>query len=178
MALMFDLGLNRPPPGDPSSRSLFETALRETTNPGISIFGLHTKTTRSLEDRRVLLGMFFITSVLVIPMLLLVESILRSFSVSKIPRSKTDPLKITPYIYECLNFLDRAHDHENDTCATSLVRLQLIMERIGQGPWNNEFGAPEGRISAPPLMLYVKSLQEQLKSFRSAMPPEVKLKGM
>ena len=177
MALIFDLGLNRPPPGDPSSRSLFEIALREANHPTVPILGMHTKTSRSLEDRRAFLGLFFLTSVFATPFLLLVESVLNSIRASKIFRCKIDPLKVTPYIYECLGVLDKAHDHKNDTCATSLVRLQLIVERIGQGPWNNEFGTPEGFGSGPPPMLYVKSLQGQLKSFRSAVPPEVKLKG-
>lgn len=71
MVLVYDLGLNRPPPSDQSSRSLFEIALRETTNPGFPIYGMHTKTSRSLEDRRALLGMFFISSALVVPFVML-----------------------------------------------------------------------------------------------------------
>lgn len=102
---------------------------------------------------------------------------LKSCSASKFHRSKIDSPRITPYVYECLESLEKAQDHPNDISATSLVRLQLIVERISQGPWNTDFGVPEISSSGPPLMFYVKSLQEQLKIFRRAMPPEVNLRG-
>jgi hypothetical protein len=59
-----------------------------------------------------------------------------------------------------------------------MVRLQLIVERISQGPWNTDYGVPENFISGPPPILYVKSLQEQLKNFQSAMSPAVTIRGM
>ena len=71
MALIFDLGLNRPPPT--LNKSLFETALRETTHPAFPRPGASIKTTRTLEDRRVVLGMFFISSAFVFSSALVVN---------------------------------------------------------------------------------------------------------
>ena len=102
---------------------------------------------------------------------------LKSCSASKFHRSRIDPPRITPYVYECLESLEKADVHPRDVWAASLVRLQLIVERISQSPWNADFGVSENATSGPPLMFYVRSLQEQLKAFRSAMPPEMNMRG-
>ena len=103
--------------------------------------------------------------------------ILKFARASKFFRSRIDPLKITPYVYKCLENLDAAQDQPTDICATSLVRLQLIAERINQGPWNTEYGVPEYPVSYTPPILYVKSIQQQLKDFRSSIPPEIGTRG-
>jgi hypothetical protein len=65
MALVFDLGLNRAPPSAHPSRSLFENALRESASTGFPRHAVNVKNTRTLEDQRALLGMFFISSAFV-----------------------------------------------------------------------------------------------------------------
>lgn len=65
MVLVFDLGLNRPL-SDSTSKRLFETAFLETNNTGFSHFSPHAKKSRTLEERRALLGKFFLSSTFVI----------------------------------------------------------------------------------------------------------------
>lgn len=57
------------------------------------------------------------------------------------------------------------------------MRLQIIVERISQGPWNTEYGMPEHCVSSPPPILYVRSIEEQLKDFRSSVAPEIGTRG-
>jgi hypothetical protein len=60
-ALIFDLGLNRPPPSNPSGKSVFDVAIRDTKFRPITV-----KSSRTLEERRTFLGMFYIISAFVI----------------------------------------------------------------------------------------------------------------
>jgi hypothetical protein len=170
------MGLHRPPPNCQSHRSLFEIALRETANPGNPRPGAHIKLDRNMEDRRVLLGMFFISSAFV-AFLPQSRSLANLSRASKFFRSKLEPLRVTPYIYECLENLGTSQEHPSDTSAVAIVRLQLIEERIRQAPWNSEYEASEQLISAPPAILYVKAIQEQLKDFKRKMAPEIACRG-
>ena len=97
---------------------------------------------------------------------------------SKFFRGRIEAPKVTPYVYECLEILDAAQAHPTDVCATSMIRLQIIVERISRGPWNTDYGHPENNNSGPPLRLYVKSLQKQLHDLRSAMPTAVSTQGV
>ncbi|KAG0651879.1 hypothetical protein D0Z07_0829 [Hyphodiscus hymeniophilus] len=161
MALIFDLGLNKPIQ-KATHKTVFEQVLARPIRPGFAYRELPVEVDveRTLEERRAFLGVFFTLS-----------------SASKFFRAHVEPPRITPYVYECLEILEKTQDQPTDTSATFMIRLQLIVERISQGPWNTEYGTPEAQSSGPPLRLYIKSLQEQLHNFRSAMRTDVSLQG-
>jgi hypothetical protein len=176
MTLIFDLGLNRPPP-ELSGKSVFEMVFRETSVPEPLSQSPHKNDSRTLEERRAFLGIF-LYYICVCDSSLRCRSTEADFgSVSKFQRGRIDPLWISPYVLECLEALEKAQDQPSDVFATSLVRLQLMVERISQCPWSTGYGGPGSSISGPPPMFYVKSLQEQLKNFRSSIPSEVALRG-
>jgi hypothetical protein len=89
-------------------------------------------TPRTMEERRAVLGCFLITSMYArveyIPIHMLIAFRISSFL------QKMDPLRWTPHMDECLQFIDEAKDCHNDAILVQLVRLQLIVEKVGGRP--------------------------------------------
>ncbi len=68
-------------------------------------------------------------------------------------------------------------EYSTDTLLVQLVKLQLIIERVDQGPWHEEQNDPTGSIRAP-TTFYVKALQMELQDFKAKVPPDLQTNGM
>jgi hypothetical protein len=159
MTLVYDLGLNRPAPREASS--LFEDALRESTS---NLYRPSLMRAKTLEEQRTFMGCFFLDSVYELTPLAVLKhwTPLISFRISAFFH-RGDPPRPTAYLDECCKNLDKSGDHRDDRHAVSLVRLQIIQERIGQNPL---FGKVESLGALPPAMLFVRALQQQLMDFK------------
>jgi hypothetical protein len=83
---------------------------------------------------------------------------------------RIDPLPYSPYVEECLQNLEELGDSPNERKAITMVKLQIIVERIQQSPWHR--GKDAMGIS-PAAMLIVRPLQTQLEHFKKALSPEL-----
>lgn len=95
----------------------------------------------SLDERRTLLGLFYIASML-----------LAKFK-------RFDVLPFTDYMEECLAALEQAQEHDSDLCLVQMVRIQREIVSIHTTETHN----------APP-RLYVKAFQTNLERLRKADP--------
>ncbi len=68
-------------------------------------------------------------------------------------------------------------EYPTDTLLVQLVKLQLIVERVDQGPWHEEHNDSTGSIRAPPTF-YLKALQMELQDFKVKVPPDLQTNGM
>ncbi|KIW35297.1 uncharacterized protein PV07_02000 [Cladophialophora immunda] len=98
ISLVSELGLARPVPKDSQMGLCGMPKLSRPTTP------------RTMEERRAVLGCFLSTSI--------VSSFLQ----------KTDALRWTPHMEECLVILDEKKECPNDAILVQQVRLQLIVE--------------------------------------------------
>lgn len=80
---------------------------------------------------------------------------------------RLESLPWTPYLDKCCDKL-QAGPVETDKSVVALIRVQLIAERVSQGPWHakSEIG---GDNIAP--VLHIRAIQEQIKSLKSSMLP-------
>ena len=134
-------------------------------------------TVRTLEERRVFLGYFLLSSTYVanppwIVFQFLSASMLTKIRVSSIFQRLDSPLW-TPYAEECCQHLSDS-GRSDDRCAVALIRLQLIKGKVPQSLWHSN---PEPVSSFPPPMLLSRSLEEQLKDFKRYFTPGIADKG-
>ncbi|MCJ1399647.1 hypothetical protein MMC11_002849 [Xylographa trunciseda] len=104
---------------------------------------------RTNEERRVLLGCFYLTSV------------------TSACFKKLDAVRYTPYIEECGQILLAAGEHQGDVDLVAKVRLQHIIESIGYGLPFDRFRDP--KITKPPVGLYIKCFLADLHSVNSTL---------
>ena len=78
---------------------------------------------------------------------------------------------------ECMTVLVEEKEQRSDALLTDLVRLQLIVERVGRAPWYEGQNYATGSTRAP-LTFYLKALQAQLQDFRTKICPEIQDNGM
>ncbi|KAI2768047.1 hypothetical protein F4815DRAFT_450938 [Daldinia loculata] len=98
-----DMGLNRPPDSQTMpSRCIIEEA-------AILVRGMNIRREHTHAERRALLGVFYISSV--------IRSIFR----------RTEPMEFTGYLDQCCNELTRAINCSTDQLAVTLVRMQHLV---------------------------------------------------
>ena len=68
-------------------------------------------------------------------------------------------------------------EQPSDMLLTDLVRLQLIVEKVGRAPWHEGQNDATGSTRAPSIF-YLKALQAQLQDFRMKICPEIQDNGM
>lgn len=73
---------------------------------------------------------------------------------------------------ECIAVLAANKEQSTDTLLIHLVKLQLIVEKIGQAPWHEGCEDATGSVRAPPTF-YLKALQAQLQDYRANIPPDI-----
>jgi hypothetical protein len=100
--------------------------------------------------------------------------VLIEFSVSSFLQ-KIDGLRWTPYMGECLQILDETKECPNDEILVQQVRLQLIVERINLGTWDEGAEPPEQNREPSPL--YLQALHSQLQEVKNKLPPESQNNG-
>ncbi|KAI9729358.1 MAG: hypothetical protein M1834_006881 [Cirrosporium novae-zelandiae] len=146
IALLVDLRLNKPPGGIERYKMMIETMR--------AAYGDATASEpHTLEERRALLGCFYLTS--------MVSATIR----------KLDALRFTSYMDEGCRTLLEAGEYPSDTYLTHLVNLQKTVERISESPLHSEADSSSNR--KPPVGMYVKGVQEEMTRFKDSLPPEL-----
>ncbi|MCJ1281331.1 hypothetical protein MMC26_000650 [Xylographa opegraphella] len=101
------------------------------------------------EERRALLGCFYVTSV--------ISACFR----------KSDAVRYTSYTEDCAQVLLGAGEHQSDIGLVAQVRLQHIIEGIGQSLPFDESRDPKS--PTPPIGLCIKSFLAELQSVQSTL---------
>ncbi|KAK9350915.1 hypothetical protein V1523DRAFT_435885 [Lipomyces doorenjongii] len=143
IAILYDLGLDKPPSKDPGVILAYD--MKGARKPSRFL------RSPTLEERRALLGCFLMSSV-------------SSFS------RKGETLRWTAYFDECLRVLEEQKEFASDAVLVQLVKLRLIAEKVVDPPWS---GAAEDHVTRPPATFYLKSLQAQLHDFKFNIPSEL-----
>ncbi|KAL2810528.1 hypothetical protein BJX63DRAFT_434175 [Aspergillus granulosus] len=110
-------------------------------------------TGQSMEERRAVLACFLITS------------IISSFV------QKTDSLRWTPFMDECIRALEEHQECLNDEILAQQVRLQLITDKLNLGPYHGGLAETPDPIRAPPAY-YLRSMHAQLRSIQPRIAPQ------
>jgi hypothetical protein len=78
-------------------------------------------------------------------------------------------MRWTAYLNECLHILENTNEIDSDATLVQLVKLRLISERISDlsGP---SADAELDLAAKPPMNFYLKSVESQLRAFRSNIP--------
>ncbi|KAK9342228.1 hypothetical protein V1522DRAFT_416800 [Lipomyces starkeyi] len=140
IAILYDLGLDKPPSKDPALGLAFK--LKGAGKPPAL------SRTPTMEERRVLLSCFLMTSV------------------SSSTFRKGSTLRWTAYSNECLRIIETEKEFESDALLVQLVKLRLISERVNDLPWSPAVAEVDTTARAP-TMFYLKSLEAQLQAFKS-----------
>ncbi|KAK9328779.1 hypothetical protein V1520DRAFT_345197 [Lipomyces starkeyi] len=143
IAILYDLGLDKPPSKDPALSLAFK--LKGAGNPPAL------SRTPTMEERRVLLSCFLMTSV------------------SSSTFRKGSTLRWTVYSNECLRIVETEKEFESDALLVQLVKLRLISERVNDLPLSPAVAEVDTTARAP-TMFYLKSLEAQLQAFKSNIP--------
>ncbi|KAL9016820.1 MAG: hypothetical protein Q9185_005864 [Variospora sp. 1 TL-2023] len=138
IAILYDLGLDKPSLSDPGLMLEYDLKglPRPSQGPGL----------RTTEERRALLGCFLLSSV-------------PSFA------RKGQALPWTAYCTECLLVLEERKEFASDELLVPLLRSRLLVEKIGGVPWSGVTGGDH--LTKPLAMSYLKSLQAQLRALKS-----------
>ncbi|OJZ81892.1 hypothetical protein ASPFODRAFT_171733 [Aspergillus luchuensis CBS 106.47] len=143
IAIVYDLGLDKPPAQDPSL--LLSYDLKGHNRPS------HYSRLPTMQERRALLGCFLV-----------------SFT-SNVSRNG-EPLQWTPSFDDCLRVFEEQKESTNDTLLVQLVKLRLITGKVMDAPVTGPGDTHFLRPSAP---IYLQSFQKQIRGFRSQIPPEL-----
>ncbi|KAJ5085829.1 hypothetical protein N7532_010600 [Penicillium argentinense] len=139
MGLVCDLGINQAVPKELSTMQAFKCAVG---------WKQHVSTSRTIEERRAVLGCFLLTSCVALTMF------------------RVDALRWTPHMEESLTILMEAKECPDDELLVTLVKIQLVMDKVYHL-------RRDGDNQAPSLM-YTKSIQAQLESVKNQTPPHLK----
>ena len=76
-----------------------------------------------------------------------------------------------------MTVLAEEKEQPSDALLIDLVRLRLIVEKVGRAPWNEGQNDSTSSTKAPSAF-YLKALQAQLQDFRTKVCPEIQDNGM
>ncbi|OJJ50287.1 hypothetical protein ASPZODRAFT_2117511 [Penicilliopsis zonata CBS 506.65] len=134
IGLVFELGLNRP-----LTNRVCQYDCQHSSPP-----------TRTMEERRTVVGCFLLTSTL-------------SYFILKI-----DALRWTPYLNGCLQVLETQPECTNDELLVHLVQIQLV----SQTGWQDGMTTASDNVRAPP-PFYLHALRSQLDQARRNFGPHL-----
>ena len=77
---------------------------------------------------------------------------------------------------ECITVLAEGKEYPSDEFLVQMVKLQLIVEKVGQAPWHDGLGDANGSARAP-WIFYLKALQSQLQDPQVKIPTELDKSG-
>ncbi|BCS04039.1 Zn(II)2Cys6 transcription factor domain-containing protein [Aspergillus luchuensis] len=145
-AIVYDLMLNQAPGGDkPSLLTILQTHPDEDPSP---------PPTRTMDERRAVLGCFLLTS-----------------SISLF-LEKSDPLRWTPHMDECLHHLLEHPECLNDEILAQQARFQLINERINTTTTTTDpYHTNLPSIISPLSTIYTHTLTTHLHQTQSKLTP-------
>ncbi|KAJ6102163.1 hypothetical protein N7486_004590 [Penicillium sp. IBT 16267x] len=135
MGIICDMGINKAVPKDLSTLQAFKCAVG--WQPQIS-------TTRTLEERRAVLGCFLISSSVALNL------------------NRIDALRWSPHMEESLTVLTESNECPEDEVLVHLVKIQLVADRVYQARRDGD----DQLISR----FYIKSFQAQLDVVRKQIP--------
>lgn len=113
---------------------------------------------RTNEERRALAGIWFLSST------------------TSLGYGKTEPMRFTRYLDQCLRDLEDATEYESDEQLVSLVRIQRLMERLAQ---LGEEGEPMEEVPALPTLPAPReatrsACRMELDRIQQGLPPRLK----
>lgn len=83
---------------------------------------------------------------------------------------RTDSLRWTPYLQDCVNLLINDKECSNDLYLAYLVRLQLLNEKIRE--WHEGLGEAKNLLYTP-ARFYMQTLVVQLDNIRQNIPTDL-----
>lgn len=89
---------------------------------------------------------------------------------------KTEALRWTPHMNECLQVLEQNPESFNDEVLVQQVRLQLILQKMALNTWFEEtIDAAED--TRAPALFHVQRLQAQLQQVKTTFSPQIQRNG-
>lgn len=155
IAILYDLGLDKPPSKDPALVLTYD--LKGIKRPS------RFSRPPTMEERRALLGCFLMSSVYNYVHL---QSSPANSRRSSSFLQKGDTLRWTAYSNECLRVIETQKEFASDVLLAHLVKLRLISERVIDTPWTGAIMEGD-RGMILPVVFYLKSLESQLRDFKS-----------
>ncbi|KAL3464601.1 hypothetical protein BJX64DRAFT_275790 [Aspergillus heterothallicus] len=147
--LVLDIGLNKPPPSSPDSMGTqFIKHGPGVCRPWISL-------SRTMEERRAVVACFAICC-----------------SISQ-TLARTDYLRWTPHMSECLDVLANTKATPDDAILVQIVRAQRVVDKVIRTFGNGSEGVDDRTNAGAPLSFYLKGLQSEVDDIRAQMPPEL-----
>ncbi|KAL4963000.1 transcription factor domain-containing protein [Aspergillus stella-maris] len=148
VGLVMDMGLNRPPPQNqdiPGSQFI---------RTGSGHCRAWVSLVRSMDERRAVVGCFLLCSNLAHTL------------------GRTDSIRWTPHMTQCLDILDEEKETPSDAVLVQLVRTQLVTDKVIR-----ELGHEGDRIDErdrcrAPLSFYMQGLYSELDGVRHWVPAE------
>ncbi|KAH8660548.1 hypothetical protein BX600DRAFT_467854 [Xylariales sp. PMI_506] len=147
LAVVYDLGLNKEP--------------RTAPDPQHRIYHTWVTTTRNMEERRAVLGCYFMSS--------FVSSYLH----------RVDTLTWTPHIADSLQVLTSHPEWDGDAVLAAMVRSRLLCEKIRSiyGPTRLFPDIAPSKLTAPTLF-YTKALEAELQELKLQIPDRIQSNGV
>ncbi|PNY28275.1 Transcriptional regulator WAR1 [Tolypocladium capitatum] len=112
---------------------------------------------RTNEERRVLLAVWFLAS-----------AIAMTFG-------RTDSMRYSPYLQECVNDLEASREYKTDTTLSFLVKIQHLTERISELNAGDKAADEIPGIPTAPKSAYIYAFQNELDRIRNSLPPSLKM---
>ncbi|OBT73988.1 hypothetical protein VF21_05994 [Pseudogymnoascus sp. 05NY08] len=147
MSLAFDLGLTKPLLGE------HVDVMRHYIIAHGCPKRVGLNRTVTMEERRAVVGLY------------LVSSVASNYF------QRTELMRWTPYLGECLRILEENKDYPTDIVLVHLVRAQLICNKSATSTWDDMFGDTSNQV---PPNFYAKSLKSQLDDLERSIPAEIK----
>ncbi|KAJ9139136.1 MFS multidrug transporter [Pleurostoma richardsiae] len=140
-SIVFDLGLNETVPTGPSGKGSKYRFHKPWLSP-----------TRTMEERRAVLGCWFISSVL-------------SCFLGRI-----DTLRWTSHMSECMQELSQTRESEGDLVLVALIRVQRLVDRASR--FLRDGDERQGDRPKEPDLIYSEVYKAELEDLRGTMSPE------
>ncbi|KFY07957.1 hypothetical protein V492_06681 [Pseudogymnoascus sp. VKM F-4246] len=148
MSLAFDLGLTKPLLGehvDVMRHYIIAHGCPKRSNGPSRVV--------TMEERRAVVGLY------------LVSSVASNYF------QRTELMRWTPYLGECLRILEESQDFPTDSLLVHMIRAQLICNKGATSSWDDMFGDTTNQV---PPNFYAKSLRSQLDDMERSIPVELK----
>ncbi|RAL02599.1 transcription factor domain-containing protein [Aspergillus ibericus CBS 121593] len=145
IGLVFELGLNKPPPADQSMTVSNSNAVGHLPGLKASI-----STRRTMDERRAVLSCFVLTS------------IITQFL------GRMEPLRWTPHMQECLDVLTYSEEWPGDGVLVQLTRTRLLADQILQNPWSEGLYGPHPAHTLP--AFHLRALQLRIDMIKTEIP--------
>lgn len=85
---------------------------------------------------------------------------------------KMDGMRWSPYLTECLQFLDEQKEVPSDALLVQQVRIRLVIENVNQCLWTPG-GMTHEDNSTTTWAFYLKAFQSQLQLVKDKVPPSL-----